>query len=178
MAIQTLTVFCGSKTGASPAYCDQAAQLGKILAEKEITLVYGGGNKGLMGSLANAALAHGGRVIGIIPTLLAGVERAHGKLTELVEVDDMHSRKKMLYERCDAALILPGGYGTMDEFFEMLTWNQLNIHDKKIFVVNTNGFYDHLIRFLEKMETEGFLYHRIVDRLMIVSTPSDLKNML
>lgn len=175
MKIKSLTVFCGSKTGNDPIYCQHAETLGKLLAQKNITLVYGGGNKGMMGSLANAALDNGGKVIGIMPKLLAGLEHAHGSLTEMFEVEDMHSRKKMLYEKCDAALILAGGYGTMDEFFEMLTWNQLNIHNKKIYVVNTTGFYDHLIAFMDRMEEENFLYHKIVDRLVIVSSPDELE---
>ncbi len=174
MKIKNLTVFCGSKTGNSPVYCEHAEALGHLLADKNITLVYGGGNKGMMGAIANAVLEKDGKVIGIMPKLLAGIEHSHNGLTEMVEVPDMHTRKKMLYDRCDAALILPGGYGTMDEFFEMLTWNQLNIHDKKIFIVNSKGFYDHLVAFLERIESEDFLYHRIVDRLVIVSSPTEL----
>lgn len=174
MAIQFLTVFCGSKSGANGLYCEHARQLGEILARQNITLVYGGGNKGMMAAIANSVLDNGGRVIGIMPKILAGIEHSHTSLTEMFEVEDMHERKKMLYEKCDAALILPGGYGTMDEFFEMLTWNQLNIHDKKLYIVNTAGFYNNLIAFLETMEDEGFLYHKIVDRLVIVSSPEEL----
>ncbi len=176
MKIKNLTVFCGSKSGNHSVYCEHATQLGHLLASKNITLVYGGGNKGMMGAIANAALQEHGKVIGIMPHILAGLEHAHNGLTELVEVADMHTRKKMLYDRCDAALILAGGYGTMDEFFEMLTWNQLNIHDKKIFIVNSNGFYDHLVAFLKQMEDENFLYHKVVDRLVIVSEPSQLES--
>ncbi len=175
MKIKNLTVFCGSKNGNSPLYCEHAVSLGHLLAQKNITLIYGGGNKGLMGAIANAVLEKNGKVVGIMPKILAGIEHSHNGLTEMVEVADMHTRKKILYDRCDAALILPGGYGTMDEFFEMLTWNQLNIHDKKIFVVNSNGFYDHLIAFLERIESENFLYHRIVDRLITVSSPAELE---
>lgn len=172
--IKNLTVFCGSKPGNDPLFMEHAAHLGKMLARKNITLVYGGGNKGLMGALANAALEAGGKVIGIMPKILAIPEHAHESLTEMFEVEDMHSRKKLLYEKCDAAMILAGGYGTMDEFFEMLTWNQLNIHNKMIYVMNTNGFYDHLILFMEKMESENFLYHKVVDRLVIVNAPEEL----
>lgn len=175
MKIKSLTVFCGSKNGNDPIYCEHAKSLGYLLADKKITLVYGGGNKGMMGAMANAVLEKNGKVIGIMPKILAGIEHSHNGLTEMLEVADMHTRKKLLYDRCDAALILPGGYGTMDEFFEMMTWNQLNIHDKKIFVVNSNGFYDHLVAFLEKMESEEFLYHRIVDRLIIIPSPAALQ---
>ena len=174
MTITSLAVFCGSKNGADPLFCEHATQLGYLLAQKKITLIYWGGNKGMMGAVANAMLEKNGKVIGIMPKILTGIEHQHFGITEMFEVEDMHSRKRMLYEKCDAALILPGGYGTMDEFFEMLTWNQLNIHDKKIFVINTSGFYDHLISFLHKMEDEHFLYHKIVDRLTIVSKPDEL----
>ena len=171
MKIESLAVFCGSKSGNDPLFISHAQQLGYLLAQKNITLIYGGGNKGMMGAVANAVLENGGRVTGIMPRILSTLEHRHNGLTELFEVEDMHTRKRMLYEKCDAALILPGGYGTMDEFFEMLTWNQLNIHDKKIYVLNTNGFYDHLIRFLYKMESAGFLYHKIIDRLTLLDSP-------
>ena len=174
MAIQSLAVFCGSKSGNNPLYCTHAKELGFLLAERNITLIYGGGNKGMMGAVANAVLEKGGKVIGIMPKILAGIEHSHTGLTEMIEVEDMHTRKKMLYDKCDAAIILPGGYGTMDEFFEMLTWNQLNIHNKNIYVLNTDGFYTHLISFLEKMEEDNFLYHKIIDRIIVVSAPEFL----
>lgn len=174
MTITSLAVFCGSKSGNDILFTEHAKQLGYLLAEDNITLIYGGGNKGMMGAVANAVLEKKGKVIGIMPKILCTIEHQHNGLTEMIEVEDMHSRKRMLYEKCDAALILPGGYGTMDEFFEMLTWNQLNIHDKKIFVLNTSGFYDHLILFIKKMEEQGFLYHKIIDRLEIVSSPGEL----
>ncbi len=174
MAINSLAVFCGSKAGSNPLFCEHAKQLGYMLAQKNITLIYGGGNKGIMGTVANAVLEKNGKVIGIIPKILTEWEHQHLGITELHEVEDMHIRKRMLYEKCDAALVLPGGYGTMDELFEMLTWNQLNIHDKKIIILNTSGFYDHLIMHLKAMEEMNFLYHKIIDRLTIVSTPQEL----
>jgi uncharacterized protein (TIGR00730 family) len=175
MSIQSLSVFCGSKNGNNPLFCEHAKQIGYMLAEKNITLIYGGGNKGIMGAVANAVLEKDGKVIGIMPRILAIPEHQHQGLTEMLEVEDMHIRKRLLYEKCDAALILPGGFGTMDEFFEMLTWNQLNIHDKKIFVLNTSGFYDHLISFLHKTEEEGFLYSKITNCLKIISSPDELE---
>ena len=174
MAIKSLTVFCGSKSGSDPLYCEHAKQVGWMLAEKNITLMYGAGNKGIMGAVANAVLERGGRVIGIMPGILAIPEHQHSGLTEMLEVEDMHVRKRMLYEKCDAALVLPGGFGTMDELFEMLAWNQLNIHRKKIFVLNTSGFYDSLILFLHTMEDQNFLYSKIVDCITIVSSPDEL----
>ena len=174
MSIQNLAVFCGSKNGNDPLFCEHAKQVGNLLAEKNVNLIYGGGNKGMMGTVANAVLEKGGKVIGIMPRFLAVPEHQHHGLTQMLEVDDMHIRKRMIYEKCDAALVLPGGFGTMDEFFEMLTWNQLNIHNKKIFVLNTSGFYDHLISFLYKTEEQGFLYSNLVKCLKIISSPEEL----
>jgi uncharacterized protein (TIGR00730 family) len=174
MAITSLAVFCGSKAGNNPLFCEQAKELGYILAQKNITLIYGGSNKGIMGAIANAVLEKNGKVIGIIPKILNEWEHQHPGITELHETEDMHSRKRMLYEKCDAALILPGGYGTMDELFEMLTWNQLNIHDKKIIILNTSGFYDHLISHLKTMEEQNFLYNEITGRLTVISSPHEL----
>ncbi len=178
MAIQSLTVFCGSKNGSNPLFCEHAKQIGYLLAKKNITLIYGGGNKGIMGAVANSVLENNGKVIGIMPRFLSVPEHMHNGLTEMLEVEDMHERKRLLYEKCDAALVLPGGFGTMDEFFEMLTWNQLNIHNKKIFVLNTSGFYDHLIAFLNKAEKDGFLYSDIHQYLQIVSSPEELEPLL
>jgi uncharacterized protein (TIGR00730 family) len=173
MAISSLAVFCGSKSGNNPIFCQHATVLGSLLAERNITLIYGGGNKGIMGAVANSVLEKNGRVVGVMPGILTGPEHQHMGLTEMFEVTDMHTRKRMMYEKCDAALILAGGYGTMDEFFEMITWNQLNIHDKQIYILNSAGFYDHLIEFLHRMDDEGFLYHQL-DKLIIVSTPEEL----
>jgi uncharacterized protein (TIGR00730 family) len=174
MPINSLAVFCGSKSGTNPAYIDQAIILGYMIASRNITLIYGGGNKGIMGAVANAVLEKEGKVIGIIPKVLTEWEHQHQGLTELHEVEDMHIRKRMLYEKCDAAIILPGGYGTMDELFEILTWNQLNIHDKKIFILNTSGFYDHLILHLKRMEEENFLYVNERNRIEILTDITQL----
>ena len=178
MPIKSLTVFCGSKNGHDPLFCKHAKQIGHLLAENNITLIYGGGNKGIMGAVANSVLENNGKVVGIMPTLLAVPEHQHNGLTEMIEVEDMHVRKRLLYEKCDAALVLPGGFGTMDEFFEMLTWNQLNIHNKKIFVLNTSGFYDPLISFLNKTEDAGFLYSDIHQYLEVISSPEELEHSL
>ncbi|MGH2553043.1 MAG: TIGR00730 family Rossman fold protein [Chitinophagaceae bacterium] len=174
MAIQSLAVFCGSKPGKNPIFIQQAEQLGKLLAENKITLIYGGGNVGIMAIIANAVMDHGGNVIGVIPKLLLDWERQHEKITELIVVDDMHIRKKTIYERCDAALVLPGGFGTLDELFEMLTWNQLFIHDKQIFILNSAGFYTHLIRHVQHMEDEQFLFDTIKKRITILDDPKEL----
>ena len=174
MPIHSLAVFCGSKTGKNPLFVQHAEQLGKLLAENNVTLIYGGGNVGIMSAIADAVMDHGGKVTGIIPKLLLDWERQHEKITELIVVDDMHIRKKTIYERCDAALVLPGGFGTLDELFEMLTWNQLSIHDKQIFILNSGGFYTHLIRHIQQTEDEQFLYDAVKKRITVLDDPSEL----
>ena len=178
MSITSLAVFCGSKSGNNPLFEAGARELGYLLAAQKIKLIYGGGNKGIMGTLANAVLDKQGKVTGIIPEILKDREHHHEGITQLIIVEDMHTRKKMLYEKCDAAIVLPGGYGTMDEFFEMITWNQLSIHDKKIFILNTAGFYDHLLAQVSTMQNEGFLYNKIADKLIVLTSAHDLLNYL
>ena len=148
MQIKALTVFCGSKSGVNPIFLTEATALGHLLARENIILVYGGGNKGLMGALANGCLDQGGKVIGVMPKILLEWEAQHTGLTELIITENMHERKKILYEKGDAGLVLPGGMGTLDELFEMLTWNNLKIHSKKVFILNIDGYYDALIQLL------------------------------
>jgi uncharacterized protein (TIGR00730 family) len=167
MSLQSIAVFCGSKAGANLLYEEHAKALGKLMAERNILLIYGGGNKGLMGAIANAVMEHNGKVTGVIPKVLLEWEAQHEGITELIVVDDMHTRKRKLYELCDAAVILPGGNGTLDELFEMLTWNNLNIHNKKIVLLNTAGYYDHLIAHIETMTEQGFLYSDWRERLIV-----------
>src|SRR6187402_3142853 len=176
--INSVAVFCGSQNGNNPLFTTQTAELGRMLAQAKLRLIYGGGNTGLMGAVANAALSAGGEVIGIIPERLKEWERHHQGLTELVVVDGMHTRKKMMYERSDAAIILPGGYGTLDELFEMLTWNQLKIHNKQIYFLNTAGFYDPLYHHMTHMSKEGFLYDPIEERVHLCATPAEVLNRL
>lgn len=178
MSIQSLAVFCGSQNGNNPMFVQDATALGKLMAENNITLIYGGGSVGLMGAIANAVMEGSGKVVGVIPQVLVEWERQHKSITELVVTEDMHSRKKTIYGMCDAALILPGGFGTLDELFEMLTWNQLSIHDKRIFILNTAGFYDHLIDHLHKMEQEKFLYGQVDKRVIVLNDVSELKEYL
>ena len=178
MSIHSLAVFCGSKNGNDPLFKQHAEKLGHLIAKKNITLIYGGGSTGIMGAVANAVLEKDGKVIGIIPTVLMEWEHDHKGITELIVTDDMHARKRMLYEKCDAAIVLPGGFGTLDELFEMLTWNQLNIHNKKIFILNTAGFYDHLIAHNKKMEEQSFLYDRIEERMTIITSIDEFEKQL
>jgi uncharacterized protein (TIGR00730 family) len=178
MQIKSLAVFCGSKSGNNPLFELHAKQLGHIMAGKNITLIYGGGNKGIMGAVANAALEKNGNVIGIIPQVLTEWEAHHTGISELIIVDNMHTRKKMLYEKCDAAIILPGGFGTLDELFEMLTWNQLSIHNKQIFILNTAGFYNHLLAHAKTMQQENFLYDAIEERITVITLPEEMEAFL
>ncbi len=174
MEINAIAVFCGSKSGGNPLFEAHTRELGAMLAKEKIKIIYGGGNKGLMGAIANSALEENGIVLGIIPKILSDREHLHNGLSEITIVETMHQRKKLLYEKCDAAIILPGGFGTLDEVFELLTWNQLNIHNKKIFILNTAGFYDALIQHIENMQNEGFLYGLPADSMTILKTPEEL----
>jgi uncharacterized protein (TIGR00730 family) len=176
--MQSLAVFCGSNSGNNDLYELHARMVGKQLAEGGYHIVYGGGNKGLMGAVAEAALMAGGKVTGIIPENLRSREHAHGGLTELVIVDDMHTRKRKMYELCDAAIILPGGFGTMDEMFEMLTWNQLAIHDKPIIILNTAGYYTDLFQMMQVMHRNGFLYDALNERVHIFNVPGNMMDFI
>jgi len=155
--MKKLCVFCGSAEGNSPAYLEMAKNLGKVMAQNNVGLVYGGASIGVMGAIADSVLANGGVVIGVIPKTLVDYEIAHKDLTELHVVEDMHQRKKMMYDRSDAFLSLPGGMGTLDEMFEILTWSQLKLHSKRCFIYNFQGFYDSLLAYLNHSHNEGFI---------------------
>ncbi len=176
MQFSSLAVFCGSKSGADPLFIEHARQLGFLMAQKKIKLVYGGGGKGLMGAVADAVMEGGGKAVGIIPEILLEWETQHEGITELLVVPDMHVRKKKMYELCDAAVILPGGHGTLDEMFEMLTWNTLNIHNKKLFLLNSKGYYTHLVAHIHHMQKEDFLYEKMDERIVVVDEPADIFN--
>lgn len=173
--IQKLAIFCGSKMGGQPLYEQQAKALAEILADRKVELIYGGGKSGLMGVVANSVLAKGGIVRGVIPQVLVDWEHQHDAISELFVVDDMHVRKRKLYDLCDGAIILPGGFGTLDELFEILTWNQLSIHDKKIFILNSGGFYNHLLAHMRLLNQEGFLYGNLEEKLTVLNEPAELE---
>ena len=158
MGIKRVCVFCGSATGNRPAYQQAAIDIGAALARNNFELVYGGGHVGLMGVVANAVLMNGGRAIGVIPEHLAARELAHKELTELRVVASMHERKAMMEELSDAFIALPGGYGTFEEFCEMLTWGQLGLHRKPCGLLNVDGFYDAFIAMIENAVREGFVH--------------------
>ncbi|WP_407499625.1 LOG family protein [Elizabethkingia anophelis] len=174
--IKRITVFCGSSFGTESVYEEQAYELGKILAQNTIGLVYGGANVGLMGAVADGVIENGGEAIGVLPHFLEGKEIAHENLTELILVDTMHERKAKMNELSDGVITLPGGYGTLEEFFEMLTWAQLGLHQKPIGILNINGFYDELLAFVQTMVNKGFLKSVNQDMLLVDDSIAGLLN--
>src|SRR6201996_1447717 len=155
-AIRSLAVFCGSRVGFNPAYAEAGRALGQGLAEAGIRLVYGGGRIGIMGVVADAVLEAGGTVLGVIPEFLTQLEVAHGRATEMVVTDTMHTRKTRLYEESDAFLIMPGGLGTFDEAFEIITWRQLRLHDKPILLCNVAGSIEPFVATIDHAIANGF----------------------
>ena len=156
--MKSICVYCGSNAGAKPVYAERAVALGQRIAREGLALVYGGGNVGLMGTVADAALAAGGEVIGVIPEQLVGWEVAHKGLTRLEVVANMHERKMRMFDLADAFVALPGGFGTLDEMFEMLTWRQLGIGDKPCAFLDVDGFYTPLMTMIDRMVAERFLH--------------------
>lgn len=169
-----IAIYCGSAEGSSPDYVNSVKALGEYLAQQGVDVVYGGGNVGLMGIIANAALQAGGKVVGVIPTHLASKEIAHTGLTELHLVANMHERKAKMSELADAFVALPGGVGTLEEMFEVWTWGQLGLHDKPCAFYNIKGFYDPLFTMLESMQRAGFVKQSYIDMVIKVSTPEAL----
>jgi hypothetical protein len=172
--MKSVTVFCGSSSGSEEFYPSHARALGKTLAQRNIQIIYGGAKVGLMGAVADAALSEGGKVIGVIPYFLKSKEIAHDGLTQLIMVESMHERKTKMHELSDGIIALPGGFGTLEELFEMLTWAQLGLHKKPIGLLNTNGFYDPLTMLLQTMVTKGFLKEVNYNMLLVGSDPDDL----
>ena len=168
--MKRLAVYCGSATPADPIYVEGARALGRAFAERGIGLVYGGGRTGLMGAIADGALEGGGEVIGVIPQALVDAEVAHRGLTELHVVSGMHQRKQMFTDLSDGFVTIPGGTGTMDELWEALSWAQLGYHADPVGLLNTAGYYDHLIAFWEKMGEVGFLRPQHRDLLIVADT--------
>lgn len=170
--MKSITVFCGAREGTESIYIEQATALGKTLAKQNIQLVYGGADLGLMGAVANGALSEKGKVIGVIPEFLQTREIGHQNLTELIIVKSMHERKTKMNDLGDGIIALPGGFGTIEELFETLTWVQLGLQNKPIGVLNIGGYYDSLIAFIQTMVTSGFL-REIDEKLLIVKDNID-----
>jgi len=165
--LKSVVVFCGSSEGSNPEYVQQGYILGKTLAEQQINLVYGGAKIGVMGAIAKGALEADGKVIGVIPDFLKIREVFHIGLTKLIVTQDMHERKLKMHELSESIIMLPGGYGTLEEFFEMLTWAQLGLHQYPIGVLNTNGFYTELLQMLHKMVAHGFVKKENYDMILV-----------
>ncbi|KGD38821.1 LOG family protein [Burkholderia pseudomallei] len=176
--MNSVCVYCGSANGAKPVYADAARAFGRALANARLTLVYGGGRVGLMGVIADEVIASGGRAIGVITELLYDKEVGHTGLTELHVVPDMHHRKKMMAELADAFVAMPGGAGTLEEFFEVYTWAQLGYHRKPVALYNVDAFYQPLIALLEHTVDEGFMQRTYFDALCIDAAPDALIDQL
>jgi uncharacterized protein (TIGR00730 family) len=176
--VKRVLVFCGSSPGARPEYVAAAEQLGHLLADREIELVYGGASVGLMGALADGALAAGGTVIGVIPTRLVELEVAHAGLTELHMVETMHERKALMAELSDAVIALPGGAGTLDELFELMTWKQLGLHRKPIGLLDVAGYWQPLLVFLQHAVDERFVRAHHFETLLVSQDAASLLDLL
>jgi uncharacterized protein (TIGR00730 family) len=174
--MKRITVFCGSSQGNKDIYRSQATLLGQTLAKQNIGLVYGGANVGLMCAVADGVLSEGGKVTGVLPDFLKSKEIAHEGLTELILVETMHERKTRMNDLCDGVIALPGGFGTLEEFFEMLTWAQLGLHKKPVAILNIDGFYDPLIDLIQTMVDKGFLKEANQQMLLISDDIDDLIN--
>ena len=168
--MKSVAVFCGSSTGSEKIYMEQAFLLGETLAKRNVGLIYGGAKVGLMGSVADGALRQGGKVIGVLPRFLQNKEIAHENLTELIIVNTMHERKTKMSALCEGVIALPGGFGTLEELFEILTWAQLGLHQKPIAILNINGFYNDLLSCLQTMVDKGFL--KAVNQSMLLVSNS------
>ena len=172
--MKSVTVFCGSSFGSHEIYKTQAMLVGETLAQRKIKIIYGGAKVGLMGVVADAALRLGGEVIGVLPRFLSSKEIAHERLTELVMVESMHERKTKMHDLSDGIIALPGGFGTMEELFEVLTWAQLGLHTKPIGLLNIDGYYDHLNMLIRTMVEKEFLKEINQKMLLISSSISQL----
>lgn len=170
----SVCVYCGTGEAVNPLYKTAAADLGKVLAASDVRLVYGGGSVGLMGIVSESCMQAGGRVMGIIPAHLSEKEGQKHDITDLVIVDSMHTRKNMMVEQSDGFIVLPGGLGTLDETFEILTWKYLGLHDKPVVLVNINGFYDPLVATIRHMVAEGFTPKHHLDMFVVVNTVEDV----
>ncbi|MGP0094037.1 MAG: TIGR00730 family Rossman fold protein [Xanthobacteraceae bacterium] len=166
--INTVCVYCGSGAGTNPAFVEAARRLGRILAEDRVALVYGGGSVGLMGALANAVLDHGGTVTGVIPEFLTGREQMLSRVQEVIVTRDMHERKRIMFERADAFVALPGGIGTLEELVEQMTWAQLGRHKKPILIANIDRFWDPLCALLDHMTSLEFVRSGLSINLLMV----------
>ena len=172
--VSSIAVFCGSRIGALPAYAEAARDLGRGMVVRGVDLVFGGGRVGIMGELADTILEGGGNVTGVIPHFLDRLEVSHETVTELIRVDDMHIRKATMFRRADAFVILPGGLGTLEEFFEVVTWKQLQLHQKPIVVLNVAGCWSRLAELTSDIVTAGFAHEKITNLFVMAETIDEI----
>lgn len=175
---KSVCVFCGASSGNKPEYMEAAKEVGALLAQRNCRLIYGGGHVGLMGLLADSCLQMGGDVIGVIPKALETRELAHSRLTDLRVVDSMHERKALMEQLSDIVIALPGGFGTMDELNEIITWRQLGFHKMPIFLLNINGYFDHFLGFVKRAKEDGFITQEHLDYLIICNSVTELNHSL
>jgi len=176
--LHSICVYCGSSPGTRPSYGEAARQIGKELAREQIRLVYGGGDVGLMGTVARSTIEHGGKVTGIIPKFLKRRERMLGEVEELIVTADMHERKRLMFEKADAFIALPGGVGTLEELVEQLTWAQLGQHKKPIVLANVDGFWTRFLGVLDHMREEGFIRAETAVNVLVADRPEDIVPMM
>jgi uncharacterized protein (TIGR00730 family) len=172
--MKSIVVFCGSSEGTDKQFKEQATLMGETLALKDIRVIYGGSKAGMMGAVADGALSKGGTVVGVIPGFLKRKEIAHTELSELIVVESMHQRKTIMHELCDGIIALPGGFGTFEELFEVLTWSQLGHHQKPMGLLNVNGYYDDLLEMIQKMVDKGFSNQVNQQMLLVADTVDSL----
>ena len=176
--LHSICVYCGSSPGTRPSYGEAARQIGMELAREQIRLVYGGGDVGLMGTVARSTIEHGGKVTGIIPKFLKRRERMLGEVEELIVTADMHERKRLMFEKADAFIALPGGVGTLEELVEQLTWAQLGQHKKPIVLANVDGFWTRFLGLLDHMREEGFIRAETAVNVLVADRPEDIVPMM
>jgi uncharacterized protein (TIGR00730 family) len=176
--IKSICVYCGSRTGNKKDFADLALSVGKILGQNNINLIYGGGNVGLMGIVATSVMDHGGKVHGIIPTHLDKTEKSHENITKLTVVDNMHQRKRLMFDQSDAFLVLPGSIGTLDETIEAITWRQLKLHDKPIIILDHNGYWQPFIALLKNIICHEFTSSETMDLFHVVGKADDVLPLL
>ncbi len=176
--MKSVTIFCGSSSGVDERYSQYAANTGRLMAERNIEIIFGGGKIGIMGIVADACLQAGGKVTGIIPKFLKTKEVAHDSLSQMHVVGSMHERKMLMHEMGEAVMALPGGYGTLEELFEMITWAQLGLHPKPIALLNIAGYFNHLVQFMHHMHSEGFISETHRDMILVHENPEILLSMM
>lgn len=176
--MKSVAIYCGSSDSVSESFLSSAKRIGKLVAERGIRVVYGAGSTGMMGAVANAALEAGGEVFGVIPEIFDSPHLAHSGLTRYEVVPDMHTRKAMMAENSDGFIALPGGFGTFEEFLEVLTWSQIGIHEKPIGLLNTDGYYNTLLKFFEEVKEKGFTYKEHNELFQSDSEPEKLLDLM